>query len=91
MRDLFKLILASSLILFAGAVFAHEENEEEEEDVVEPWEGSGEFGFVGTSGNTESTAWNMRLNFIRHGERWRHRFTGTALVKSEDGIKDNER
>ena len=24
-------------------------------------------------------------------ERWRHRFTGTALMTSEDGIKDNER
>lgn len=89
MRDLVKVIVLSGLCLFAGSVFAHEE--EEEEVVVKPWEGSGEFGFVGTSGNTESTALNFRLNFIRNGERWRHRFTGTALMTSEDGVTDNER
>jgi putative salt-induced outer membrane protein len=89
MRDLVKVILLSGLFLFAGGAYAHEE--EEEEVVVKPWEGSGEFGFVGTSGNTESTALNFRLNFIRTGKRWRHRFTGTALVTSEDSIKDNER
>ena len=61
------------------------------EIVVDPWEGTGELGFVNTTGNTETVALNMRLNFIRTGERWRHRFTGTAMNTSEDGIKDNER
>lgn len=89
MRDLVRVMLLSGLCLFAAGVYAHEENEEEV--VVKPWEGSGELGFVGTSGNTESTALNFKLNFIRNGERWRHRFTGTALVTSEDGNKDNER
>ena len=59
--------------------------------VVEPWAGSGEFGLVNTTGNTETVAMNMRLNFVRTGERWRHRFTGTAMNTSEDGIQDNER
>jgi len=59
--------------------------------VPEPWDGTGEFGFVNTTGNTETVALNMRLNFVRTGERWRHRFTGTAMTTSEDGIKDNER
>lgn len=59
--------------------------------VVKPWEGTGEFGLVNTTGNTESVAVNFRLNFVRTGERWRHRFTGTALNTSEDGINDNER
>jgi putative salt-induced outer membrane protein len=58
---------------------------------VSPWDGSGEFGFVNTTGNTESVAMNLRLNFIRTGKRWRHRFTGTAMTTSEDSIKDNER
>jgi putative salt-induced outer membrane protein len=70
-------------------VFAHDDPEEN--GVVNPWEGSGEFGFVNTTGNTETVALNLKLNFIRTGERWRHRFTGTALVTSEDGNKDNER
>ena len=89
MSDSVKVILASGLFLFAASVFAHEE--EEEVDVVKAWEGSGELGYVGTSGNTDSTALNFKLNFVRTGERWRHRFSGTALVTSEDGIKDNER
>ena len=59
--------------------------------VVDPWEGTGEFGLVNTTGNTETVAMNLKLNFIRNGKRWRHRFSGTALNTSEDGIKDNER
>ena len=61
------------------------------EIVVDPWEGTGELGFVNTTGNTETVALNMKLNFVRTGERWRHRFTGTAMNTSEDGIQDNER
>lgn len=61
------------------------------EIIVDPWEGSGEFGLVNTTGNTETLALNTRLNFIRTGELWRHRFTGTALYTSENSIKDNER
>ena len=61
------------------------------EPVVDAWDGTGEFGLVNTTGNTETTALNMRLNFVRTGKRWRHRFTGTALKTSEDGVQDNER
>lgn len=88
MKYLTKTVLASMLLL-ATSVYAHEE--EAEEEIVKPWEGSGEFGFVRTTGNTQSEALNMKLNFIRTGERWRHRFTGTALMTSENGKKDNER
>jgi putative salt-induced outer membrane protein len=61
------------------------------EIVVDPWEGTGELGFVNTTGNTETVALNMKLNFVRTGKRWRHRFTGTAMTTSEDGLKENER
>ena len=88
MRNLTKITLASVLFLLASSVYAQDEAEE-----ADPlgWEGEGEFGFVNTSGNTDSTALNLKLNFIRTGERWRHRFTGTALMTSENGIEDNER
>jgi putative salt-induced outer membrane protein len=62
-----------------------------EEVVIDPWEGSGEFGLVNTTGNTETVAMNFKLNFVRTGKNWRHRFSGTALRTSEDGIEDNER
>ena len=89
MRNLLKYLLAGCLLLTTASVFAHDDPDEK--GVVNPWEGSGEFGFVNTTGNTETVALNLKLNIIRTGERWRHRFTGTALVTSEDGNKDNER
>jgi putative salt-induced outer membrane protein len=82
-----RIALAGSLILASFSVIA----QDEEEAVKYGWEGSGEFGFVSTTGNTESTALNLKLEFIKTNERWRHRFTGTALMTDEDGIKDNER
>ena len=89
MHNLLRLMFATCLVFTTISVFAHDEPEEEAE--VKPWEGSGELGYVRTSGNTETTALNFKLNFIRTGERWRHRFTGTALTTSEDGDKENER
>jgi len=88
MRNWVKIILAGSLFLSAVSVFAQDE---EEVAVETGWTGTGEFGFVSTTGNTETVALNAKLNFIRTGERWRHRFSGTALQTSEDGNKDNER
>jgi putative salt-induced outer membrane protein len=88
MKNAVKMALAGTL-LFTVSVYAHEEKAEEEPHG--PWEGAGEFGFVSTTGNTDSQAMNLKLNFIRTGERWRHRFSGTALMTSENGDKDNER
>jgi len=87
MRNWEKIILAGSLFLSAANVFA----QDEEAAVELGWSGTGEFGFVSTTGNTETVALNAKLNFILQQERWRHRFTGTALTTSEDGEKDNER
>ncbi len=87
MHLLVKLILIGSLILSATSVFA----QDEEEEIKLGWEGTGEFGFVSTTGNTDSVALNAKLNFVLTRERWRHRFSGTALQTSEDGITDNER
>ncbi len=87
MRNLVKLMVAGSLFLSATSILA----QDTEEETVDPWEGTGEFGFVSTTGNTETVALNAKLNFIRTGHKWRHRFTGTALRTSEDGDTDNER
>ena len=87
MRDLVKFFVVGCLILASADILA----QDEEEAVVDAWEGTGEFGFVNTTGNTESVAMNLKLNFVRTTDRWRHRFSGTALVTSEDGNTDNER
>ena len=85
MKYLIKIALAGMLLLTATAYA------QDEEEAVDAWEGTGEFGFVNTTGNTESVAMNAKLNFVRTGKRWRHRFSGTALMTSEDGETDNER
>ena len=81
-------IALTGLLLLTSSAYAQDDDAEA---VVDPWDGSGEFGFVNTTGNTETVALNMKLNFVRTGRRWRHRFTGTALNTSEDGATDNER
>ena len=84
----FTKITLLGLFLLTSNVFAQDD---EEAEVQTGWTGAGELGFVKTTGNTDSTALNAKLNFIRTGKKWRHRFTGTALSTSENGIKDNER
>jgi len=86
MKYVTKIVLAATLLLTVSAYA-----QDEEEAVVLGWTGTGELGFVNTTGNTESTALNAKLNFILRQERWSHRFSGTALMTSENGVTDNER
>ena len=86
MKYLTKIVLAATLLLTVSAYA-----QDEEEAVVLGWTGTGELGFVNTTGNTKSTALNAKLNFILQRKRWNHRFSGTALMTSEDEITDNER
>ena len=88
MRNVIKVTLASGLFLLASSVYAHEEAKKADDT---GWSGVGELGFVTTSGNTDSTALNFRLEFIKTTENWNYRFTGNGLMTSEDGDKDNER
>jgi putative salt-induced outer membrane protein len=85
MRYFAGVILAGGLLMATGAAFA------QDEEVEYGWAGKGEFGFVNTTGNTDTTAINLKLEFIKTSELWRHRFTGTALASDEDGVQDNER
>ena len=87
MKRIVKMALAG-LLLLSGSVYAQDDAEEEKKL---GWTGTGELGFVSTTGNTESTALNAKLNFILQRERWRFRFSGTALKTSENKITDNER
>ena len=87
MKRIVKMALAG-LLLLTGSVYAQDDAEEERKL---GWTGTGELGFVSTTGNTETTALNAKLNFILQRERWRYRFSGTAMKTSENGITDNER
>jgi putative salt-induced outer membrane protein len=81
------ILPAAAMALMSAPLFA----QDAEEEGVNGWTGKGEFGFVSTTGNTESQALNFNLEFIRENELWRHRVFGAALSTSEDGDKDNER
>ncbi len=87
MRNLVTILLVGGVFLLSTNVCA----QDEEEAVDTGWEGNGEFGLVNTTGNTNSTALNLKLNFVRTTEKWRHRFASTALMTSENSVKDNER
>jgi len=55
------------------------------------WEGRGEFGYVSTTGNSETEAINTKLEFVYTRDKWRHRLFAAALRSSEDGVEDSER
>jgi putative salt-induced outer membrane protein len=89
MLNRLRALLTGVVLLFPICVIAQQADGEQEEP--DRWSGDGEVGFVKTTGNTESDALNLKLNFTLTTNRWRYQFRGTALVTSEDDIRDNER
>lgn len=86
MNKLVKTMLAATFLV-TGSVYA----QDEEEVLDTSWNGVGEFGFVSTSGNTDTETLNLRLEFTKQTENWLYRLGGTALSSSKDGNKDAER
>ena len=84
----FTKIMLLGMLLLSSSVFAQDA---EEEGPELGWSGSGEFGLVSTTGNTDSFALNLKMELIKTTESWRYRFGATALATSEDSVKDNER
>lgn len=64
---------------------------QDEEENKEGWSGKGEFGYVQTSGNTDTSALNTVLEFVYEKEQWRHRLGATALRAEKDDVVDAER
>lgn len=63
----------------------------QDEEEQEGWTGKGEFGYVQTSGNTDTSALNMVLEFTYEKDQWRHRLGATALRSEQDDMIDAER
>lgn len=87
MKHVFKIALASALLL-AGNAFAQDEAEE---GPKLGWEGTGEFGLVSTTGSSDTFALNLAGNVIYRTDLWTHRFAATAITSSEDGNDNSER
>lgn len=87
MGNMVKWVLpAVGALCLTGAAFAQDEGSAES-----GWGGVGEFGFVSTTGNTDTESLNLKLEFIKESELWRHRIGAAALMSSKDGNDDAER
>lgn len=64
---------------------------QDEEEKDEGWSGKGELGYVQTSGNTDTSALNLALEFVYEKEQWRHRLNATALRSEKDSVTDAQR
>lgn len=67
-------------LLAAGPVLA--------EEAAQPngfgWKASAEFGLVDTSGNSQTTTINAKLNAVHESLKWRNRFTAEYLSASDE-------
>jgi putative salt-induced outer membrane protein len=71
-KSCYGLMLASSLVV-TGNAFAEEKKTEEEKS---PWTSSVEFGFVRTTGNTQTQTTALKADVVYEVDKWRH--TGHA-------------
>lgn len=62
---------ALSLLLFPLIAVANEAVEEKEKS---PWSGKAELGIVNTTGNTESSSTNGKINLLYEANKWRQEF-----------------
>ena len=80
-----KIAAIAAALSLSQAAFA------QDEEVQEGWSGTGEFGFVQTSGNTDTSALNLGLKFKYEKDQWRHNFNAAALRSEKDDVVDAER
>lgn len=86
MRIKLMIGVTAALLGVSQPVMSQDEGEEQE-----GWTGKGEFGYVQTSGNTDTSALNMALEFTYEKDQWRHRLGATALRSEQDDMLDAER
>lgn len=87
MRIKLMIGVTAALLALSQPVMSQDEEEEEKEG----WTGKGEFGYVQTSGNTETSALNLGLQFTYEKDQWRHRLGATALRSERDDMVDAQR
>lgn len=81
-----KIIALAASLAVSQNVLAQDEEEKEE-----GWTGSGELGFVQTSGNTDTSTFNMALAFTYEKDKWRHNLGASALRSETNSVTDAER
>lgn len=71
-----------TILIVAAPVLAHEE--EEDTGPVSPWSGNVRLGYLGTSGNTETTNMSGAFEVDYALEKWSHHFDFAAIKASEN-------
>lgn len=79
--SLSKWILVAAMTVAAPAL-AHEV--EDEEGPEGPWSGKARLGYLGTTGNTETTNMSGAFEVQYALEKWTHSFDAAAIYASED-------
>jgi putative salt-induced outer membrane protein len=79
--SLSKLVVAATMIV-AAPVLGHEV--EEETGPESPWSGMVRLGYLGTSGNTDTTNMSSAFEVEYALEKWIHNFNAAAIKASED-------
>lgn len=68
-----KTIFVLAALALSAVAIAQEETEEES-----PWSGAASLGYLSTSGNTETTSYNMKLGVGYEKDKWNHNFSAAA-------------
>jgi putative salt-induced outer membrane protein len=75
------------LLVLATPLYAAEEEEKEEKS---PWSGSVAFGYLATTGNTESSSLNAGVNVAYTLELWLHEASAAAINSTNSGATTAE-
>lgn len=84
----FRALILFSTLAFAMPVFAHEVEEEEEEE--KPLTGNIKLGYLATSGNTETKTMNFGAEATYTLERWVHAAKLSAIYAEDDSLTTAE-
>lgn len=76
---------AAVFALMGSAAVVAEENTEE----TPPWEVSAEVGAINTTGNTETTSFNGKIDATQNLTHWKNQYVVSALYK-EDMVEDDD-
>ena len=79
-----RMTSALAMACFCGFVFA-------EDEAPEGWSGTGQLGFVKTTGNTETESVNAQLDLQYDHEKWQHSLRVRAVSASDSGDTTAER
>ncbi|WP_020208965.1 DUF481 domain-containing protein [Gilvimarinus chinensis] len=84
MKTLYTSAAITVLLASAGSAMAQDDIEE-----VKTWEVAAELGAISTSGNTETTSVNGRIDATQNLDNWKNEFVASVLYKEDQIEKES--